>query len=197
VIFSDRSLVEMAAYFPQSPAAFGRLYGVGRAKLEKYAGTFVPVIRAYCEANHIAEKLKPDRASPTSLPDSSVLPGVKSRTLEIGQAYNDGRSIPGLAADLGVKPRTVIEHLWKYAQAGHPLRPDGFKEMSQLPAETQARVLAAFADLGANYLRPIYEALDENVSYDELHVMRLYYWSSTGSAHLKEDPEGSAPSPPR
>jgi ATP-dependent DNA helicase RecQ len=186
VIFSDRSLVEMAAYFPQSPAAFGRLYGVGRAKLEKYAGTFVPVIRAYCEANHIAEKLKPDRTSPTSLPDSSVLPGVKSRTLEIGQAYNDGRSIPGLAADLGVKPRTVIEHLWQYAQAGHPLRPDGFKEISQLPAETQARVLAAFAELGPDYLRPIYEALAESVSYDELHVMRLYYVASTVATHLRE-----------
>jgi ATP-dependent DNA helicase RecQ len=47
VIFSDRSLVEMAAYFPQSRASFATMYGVGQAKLEKYAAVFLLLIQAY------------------------------------------------------------------------------------------------------------------------------------------------------
>ncbi|MCA9935096.1 MAG: DNA helicase RecQ, partial [Anaerolineales bacterium] len=54
VIFSDRSLVEMAAYFPQSRANFATIYGVGQAKLEKYADGFLPIIQAHCQANQIA-----------------------------------------------------------------------------------------------------------------------------------------------
>jgi RecQ family ATP-dependent DNA helicase len=58
-IFSDKSLVEMATYFPQSPATFATMYGVGEAKLAKYANHFLPVIQEYCRANHIPEKPKP------------------------------------------------------------------------------------------------------------------------------------------
>jgi len=48
VIFSDRSLAEMAIYFPQSRASFAHIFGVGQAKLEKYADLFLPIIQAYC-----------------------------------------------------------------------------------------------------------------------------------------------------
>jgi ATP-dependent DNA helicase RecQ len=59
VIFSDRSLAEMATYFPQSPASFSMIYGVGRLKLQKYADHFLPIIREYCDANQIPEGRKP------------------------------------------------------------------------------------------------------------------------------------------
>ncbi len=58
VIFSDRSLQEMATYFPQSREAFGRIYGVGRRKLERYADEFLTVIRGYCVPRQLAERPK-------------------------------------------------------------------------------------------------------------------------------------------
>ncbi len=56
VIFSDRTLVEMAIYFPQSAYRFGSLYGVGATKLENYADEFLPIIQAYCAEKGIEEK---------------------------------------------------------------------------------------------------------------------------------------------
>jgi ATP-dependent DNA helicase RecQ len=46
VIFSDRTLADMAARKPANLAAFGQVFGVGRAKTEAFGGIFVDLIRA-------------------------------------------------------------------------------------------------------------------------------------------------------
>ncbi len=61
VIFSDRSLAEIATYFPQSPASFSTIYGVGRVKLQKYVQHFLPLIREYCDTHKITERSKPKK----------------------------------------------------------------------------------------------------------------------------------------
>ena len=45
VIFSDRSLVDMAAKRPRTRDEFADVHGVGRAKLERYATIFMTVVR--------------------------------------------------------------------------------------------------------------------------------------------------------
>ena len=47
VIFSDRSLIDMAVKRPISVSAFGEIHGVGQAKLDRYADAFIPVIREH------------------------------------------------------------------------------------------------------------------------------------------------------
>ena len=48
---------------------------------------------------------------------------------------------------------------------------------SKLTLEQQAQVLAAFDDLGAQYLTSVFEALGGTIPYEELHVMRVVYLS--------------------
>ena len=57
-IFSDRSLVEMATYFPQSRENLLAINGVGVNKLNRYGNVFLHIIRHHCEANRISEKPK-------------------------------------------------------------------------------------------------------------------------------------------
>ncbi len=52
-IFSDKTLKEMATYFPQTEDAFLRIHGVGPVRVEKYADDFLPIICAYCEEHGI------------------------------------------------------------------------------------------------------------------------------------------------
>lgn len=170
VIFSDRSLVEMAAYFPQSQQLFGSMYGVGQAKLEKYTDDFLPIIQAYCQEHNIAEK--PKAAAPS--PARRIVTGLRSRSEEVIEAYNQGHTIAEIATDLGIKAGTVLEHLWKGVQAGRPLHPDRILAASQLSPELQQRILAAFNERGTDYLRPVFEAMEEQVGYDELKILRLY-----------------------
>ena len=53
VVFSDKTLKEIATYFPQTKEAFIQIHGVGPAKIEKYADDFLSIIRAYCKEHEI------------------------------------------------------------------------------------------------------------------------------------------------
>jgi ATP-dependent DNA helicase RecQ len=46
VVFSDRTLLELATHRPASPAAMREIHGIGDAKLERYGTAFLDVIRA-------------------------------------------------------------------------------------------------------------------------------------------------------
>src|SRR6266498_1320944 len=49
VIFSDRTLAEMAAYYPQSFGSLLNISGVGQVKLRQYGEAFLSIIVPYCE----------------------------------------------------------------------------------------------------------------------------------------------------
>jgi ATP-dependent DNA helicase RecQ len=51
VVFSDRTLVELATHRPGTPAAMREIHGVGDAKLERYGDAFLEVIRGAADAS--------------------------------------------------------------------------------------------------------------------------------------------------
>ena len=53
VIFWNKTLEDMATYFPQTKEEFMKIHRVSPAKAEKYADDFLPIIRAYCEEHGI------------------------------------------------------------------------------------------------------------------------------------------------
>jgi ATP-dependent DNA helicase RecQ len=50
--------------------------------------------------------------------------------------------------------------------------------MSTLTSSEVQQVLQAFETLGVERLKPIFEALNQTVSYDQLHLWRLIYQAS-------------------
>ncbi len=55
VVFSDRTLIDMAGKKPLDEAAFGDVFGVGAAKKEAFAAAFIAVIRDHCDRGGAAE----------------------------------------------------------------------------------------------------------------------------------------------
>lgn len=53
VIFSDKTLQEMATFFPINDDAFLAINGVGRVKKDSYGADFMQLIRCFCEENRI------------------------------------------------------------------------------------------------------------------------------------------------
>lgn len=53
VVFSDRTLREIAIHFPKTEAEFMQIHGIGLVKTEKYADDFLPIIRDYCKEHGI------------------------------------------------------------------------------------------------------------------------------------------------
>ena len=60
VIFSDRTLTDMAAYYPMSLDSMSKMHGVGSVKLERYGQMFLEMIQAYCTHRGLTEKVKPN-----------------------------------------------------------------------------------------------------------------------------------------
>ncbi len=54
VIFSDRTLIDMAAKRPLTKWDFGEVHGVGAAKLEQFAEVFLAEVRAHAAGTHAA-----------------------------------------------------------------------------------------------------------------------------------------------
>lgn len=104
-------------------------------------------------------------------PPTSLSP----RALQMAQAFTNGRTIPDLVREQGVKRQTIISHLGDYVKAGHKLPAERLQEESELTVEQQAAVMTAFDTHGGDYLRPIYDALQGQVDYDELHLWRIIW----------------------
>jgi ATP-dependent DNA helicase RecQ len=168
IIFTDRSLQEMAAYFPQSTATFSQIHGVGQMKLEKYAAHFLALIGDYCTQHQIAEKHR-------SRTNATAQPTVTGRSLEVGERFRAGESVAQLQASYNVHRATILHHLATFVQAGQSLPVTRLQAESTLSVEQQRQIFGHFAELGAERLRPIFAAMAEQVSYDELHLLRAIY----------------------
>ncbi|MCG6972570.1 MAG: DNA helicase RecQ [Desulfobacterales bacterium] len=59
VIFSDRTLTEMAARMPRSKESLLQIHGVGQVKERRYGPVFLDIIRRYCDENSISEDRPP------------------------------------------------------------------------------------------------------------------------------------------
>jgi len=170
VIFQDRSLIEMATYFPHTPDELGKIYGVGQRKVLEYGPHFLPIIQTYCQENQI----KPVSRT-TNKPAKRQSISYQQRANFAWEQFQDGKSLADIAAELGSTQRTVLTYLRKAFETGKPLREDGLKEAGQLSPLDEQRVQAAFEELGDAYLKPVFEALNGCVDYDQLQLWRLIF----------------------
>jgi len=174
-VFSDRSLQEMAHYFPHSESSLLKIHGVGQAKLTKYGSGLINIIEAHCNKHNLSELTNTQTAS-KSATNKTDSPALGKKTLEIAQQFDKGASVDDLAKRQKVKNNTIYIHLYKYSLAGHKL-----KDIAHLKAEidlSESLVQACFNIFGAEgyeRLKAAYEGLDESVSYEQLHLLRVYY----------------------
>jgi ATP-dependent DNA helicase RecQ len=170
VVFSDRTLVEMATYCPQTQQRLLEMEGVGQVKLERYGDAFLAVLREYCAAHGLVERPKAPHAPPalTGRP-------AKRRFVEIGELFATGWSVEQLQVQYGVQRSTIMGHLANFLRQGGAVDGERVRAASTLTPEQQAQVLALFDELGADALSPVFQALSGAIPYEELHVMRVVY----------------------
>lgn len=170
VILSDRSLVEMSAYYPQSLPALLEINGIGQVKLQRYGEDFLKVLTEYCRKHKLEEKI------PGKAPKEQ---NKGQRRLSVGQAYNQGASIQDLMARHGVGVSTILEHLTRYSAEGNSLRHnDELQSLVSASPDQQAAAFRGFDRFGTQFLKPVFDYLLGQVSYDQLKIIRLLYLSS-------------------
>jgi ATP-dependent DNA helicase RecQ len=171
IVFSDKTLAEMAAYFPQSEASMMEIYGIGSVKYEKYGALFLDLIRQHAKEKNIGEK---DRASSTN-PAASNNDAKTPRHIAIGHEFNDGAAVSGLMKKYQVKLSTILDNLYEYLMNGHALEGGGLDELRLRDKNTEEKIIALFARHGAARLKPVYDALGGTIDYEILKMYRVYY----------------------
>ncbi|MBK9923702.1 MAG: DNA helicase RecQ [Anaerolineales bacterium] len=180
VIFSDKTLIEMSAYYPQSSKSLLNIAGVGQAKLEKYGDTFLEVIKSYCEKHSIKETSRLSQAPPPSGKGE-----IGGRTRVIAEAFNNGATIQALMEQYGFVTGTILDHLMKYIMAGNKVQNrDGLQALTTATPDQQQIAFAAFDELSPTYLKPVFDKLNGKLSYDELKILRMLYLISRQDTNL-------------
>lgn len=155
VIFHDSTLKEMCKSFPVSRTAMLNVPGVGESKLNKYGDRFMAVIKAYVEEHNVAPasvEVEPEAAPP-------ALAKVPSHIITYN-LYKEGSSLWDIAKKRDVAILTIKEHILRCAQEGMEIR---WSDL--IPEGQEALVLEAVKELGAEKLKPLKDALPEEVDY--------------------------------
>ncbi len=175
VIFSDKTLADMAERYPVSLERMERIYGVGARKLEQYGQEFADLIAMYCAEHKIQPPPFQGMATRPSAPASVASAGISPVHLATGQAYQKGMGMAALVERFSVQPGTILNHLARCLLEGMPLTPreDLLQGVNAAP-ELRRRALEAFAQLGTTYLKPVFDALDGSVDYEDLKALRLF-----------------------
>ena len=166
VIFSDKTLFEIASFYPRDHESLLKIHGIGAHKIEKYGEILLSITDSYCSENGIEK----------SFEEPKVKEYLKTpRHIEISELYNSGISINELVEREKVQPRTVMDYLFRYIRDGGSIRKDLLAPMIPSDEKILSSVMAAFKSAGVEKLKPVYDELNGSVDYDIIIICRLYY----------------------
>ena len=169
VIFPDKTLIEMSAYFPQTINGLLKIHGVGKVKFDRYGKKFLKRITDYCRKNHVSSITKPRRQRNNRITKA----GKTQRYIVVAEAYQSGRQVEDILNEFNFKLGTFLSHLNRYVTEGNRVNTDGLLQLLEIDSGQQKIVLNLFKELGTDLLRPIYDELDGKVSYNDLQILRL------------------------
>ena len=173
VIFTDKTLTQMAKHYPKDDSSLLGISGVGINKLESYGNVFLSVIKRYCSQKNI-QIYHPGKKT-TSISRQRLKNNSDLRYNLVGESFNKGASIEELAEEYKVKLPTIISYLERYVNEGKKVRIEGLTQRISLSKEKYAKVFEAFRVEGTSMLSNIHEKFNNEVSYEDLHLLRIIF----------------------
>lgn len=145
IIFNDKTLKLMASELPVKENEFLAISGVGINKMEKYGEEFMNVIRQFKEAS------KPRKTNTIQ---------------ETFKLYKENLSPVEIAEKRNLSITTIYSHLSQLYSEGKAVKLEKY-----VRKETIDKVRVAFNKLNRKIeLKPIYEHLNEEISYGEIRL---------------------------
>lgn len=170
LVFGDAALEEMCRVRPTTIDGFGRIRGVGAAKLRSFGERFLAAIREHAAAVGLPmEPVHPETPvhahTPASDPDLGGRGSLSAGARLAAGHFADGCSVEEVCALLGRRPSTVYGYLEEFIRHTRPRT-----LLPWVDESTAERVRAAAEATGRGGLRLISEYLGGDVEY---HTIRL------------------------
>ena len=178
LIFSDKTLEEMAAAEPTSEREMARINGVGEVKLARFGDHFIQAIKNFDGGATAPPPTDPgrdgDRKKARRAADRERHGDTPSHLVSLASLQSGG-TVKSIAAERGIKKSTVYAHLAKAYREEHD-----FAIEELLPAETMDWIDEATAAVGEDggrnaVLAYIAEQYPEGVvRYHHLELMEAF-----------------------
>ncbi len=170
VVFSDRTLHEMAAWMPATRQELAGLTGVGQQKLHGYGQAFLEAIGAFLRANPEKARPRPDRPPAGRAPgaagaDEPIRPVLNRTTEQTWQLLRQGLDIAQIARRRGLAGGTVAAHVEQLILAGRAVELDRL-----VPGPLRAELEEALRKSGPVGLRRAVE--QTGADYDTARLVR-------------------------
>ena len=171
VIFGDMTLRELARYRPTTVDSLLKVYGIGQQKLEEFGAAVVAAISEYSSEQELTTDLPiTSQSSQKNATRKTKSASHSEHPTAASEAYFDlfdqGLTVEEVALQLDRASSTVTGHLIKYLRARRISDVTPF-----LPQATVERVTQAAEEVGTGRLKPIFEALEESVTYDDIRIV--------------------------
>ena len=160
IILGDATLRDLARMRPTSIAAFARVKGIGDRKVSDLGAQFVAAIQAYCKEHELPADIAP------SMTPKVQTPKVNREKQQAFDLFDHGCSLDEVAAKTGRARSTVAFYLEDYIGERKPE-----SVAAWVGPESYERIKTVVMQVGGYFLRPVFEALDGEFSYDEIRIV--------------------------
>ncbi|HWI55407.1 MAG TPA: DNA helicase RecQ [Desulfobacteria bacterium] len=170
VVFADSTLREMCSFLPVDQAAMLSVKGVGETKFARYGERFMEVIREYAAANNLSPAVNGSRyevSNTGSLPENKRQDNATASEVEDEPShvvsfkmYKAGKTVGDIAKERRLNLTTIENHIIRCGEEGLPVPWDDI-----IPQAYEPLILETIRSIGAERLRPLKDALPEDISY--------------------------------
>ena len=167
VIFSDRTLIDMAAKLPQDLEELKGVAGVGETKRARYGEPFVLAVRTYVKRHGIdVDEARGRNLAPAVKPANSGVSKVRhstqTRTLAL---LRQGMSLEAIARERKLSLQTIENHVLWLIEHGERLPVEKW-----LSDDERALIQRTAAASQSDRLTPIKDALPETISFFQIKL---------------------------
>jgi ATP-dependent DNA helicase RecQ len=166
VVFADTVLAEFARCRPTTPDRMKQVSGVGEQKLRDFGPVFLKAISEYAEAHDLTTDLPPSRERAATSPPTTALVKVSAAKQKAFDLFRKRATVETVMEQTQLTRGTIHDYLAEFVRAHKPA--DIFV---WVPEEVCERVAAAAEAHSTTRLKPVFLALNEEVSYDHIRVV--------------------------
>lgn len=172
VVFSDKTLTEMATYFPINKREMIAMHGLGEIKFEKYGQIFMNEIINYC----IQHKIKPNGRdiNKAELKETKTFERVANSSAD---KFNSGMSVQDIAVETKYKRSTILRQLTEYVQTNKLNNYEKLIDECNLPQNMIDKILNYFDKYGIENNAGLQAEIKKKINEDELTLLKIYYKS--------------------
>jgi len=159
-ILTQKTVLELSLYLPQTATALKKIHGIGKKTMETYGDEILKIIQSYCSKHSLESPEIPSKPARKK--------GINPTSEKSFALFQSGQTIDQIAKERDLTAGTVESHLANFIAVGKLNVHDFVKE------EKIEIIKNCFAQHGREKLTPIKEILGESYSYSELRFVQQH-----------------------